>query len=145
MIVFKDVDEAKKIIGEALSGDDWQKSFLLHQDGDIKNLYVDKNIAKSINDIAPFGSFDSEEQGMRCLHECLILKFDEIIHWLVEGNNLPLKLFFTFEEPIGYCFDSEGNEHKGEKVQLCLRRDRKNTTEFGMFVSHFHPIYEFIK
>ncbi len=144
MIKFNDVDQAKTAIAKALSEDGWQNYILLNQDGDMKDLYVEKEHAKWFNDVVSFGSFDSEEQGEKLLLECLNSRLDEIAHWLVKGNNMPLKLYFTLDEPIGYCFDRDGNEYPGEKVQLCLRRDRKNVTQFGIFVSHFHPIYEFI-
>ncbi|MBQ7965629.1 MAG: hypothetical protein IJ331_06075 [Ruminococcus sp.] len=144
MIKFNDVDQAKTAIAKALSEDNWQKYVLLNQDGDMKDLYVEKEHVKWFNDVVSFGSFDSEEQGEKLLLECLNSRLDEIAYWLVKGNNMPLKLYFTLDEPIGYCFDQDGSEYPGKKVQLCLRRDRKNVTQFGIFVSHFHPIYEFI-
>ena len=95
MIKFNDVDQAKTAIAKALSEDNWQKYVLLNQDGDMKDLYVEKEHAKWFNDVVSFGSFDSEEQGEKLLLECLNSRLDEIVHWLVKGNNMPLKLYFT--------------------------------------------------
>lgn len=145
IFAFTDIQEAKTTLTEILKGNDWEKSFLIHQDGDLIDIYTEKEKARKFNDIAPYGGFDNREQAYELLRDCLILQLDEIVEWLVKGTNRPLKLFYNFNQPTGYCFDKEGNEYKAEKAQLCLRRDRKNNTHFGVFVSHFHPVYKFIK
>ena len=145
IFAFNDKNEALTAISKELLSDDWKKAVMIDQNGEMTENFVEKEKVKQFNDITPFGGFDNEETADSLLHDCLILQLDEIIEWLVEGNNLPLKLFFTFDESIGYCFDEQGNEIESNKLQLCLRKDRKNNTHFGMFVSHFHPVREFIK
>lgn len=145
IFAFTDIQEAKTTLVKVLGENDWEKSFLTDQNGELIDIYTEKEKARAFNDITPYGGFDNEEQAYETLRDCLILQLDEIAEWLVKGTNQPLKLFYNFNRPTGYCFDREGNEYRAKKVQLCLRKDRKNNTHFGMFVSHFHPIYEFIK
>ena len=145
LFTINDKNEALSAISAKLINGGWEEAFLTDQNGEMSEIFVEKNKAKLFNDITPFGGFNSRKEAYELLHDCLILKLDEIVDWLVNGNNEPFKVFFTFEDNIGYSYDNNKNEVESNKIQLCLRNDRKNNTHFGMFVSHFHPIYEFIQ
>jgi hypothetical protein len=145
LFALTDKKEALTIISKELLGDNWKDAILIDQNGEMIQVFLEKEKAKQFNDIISFGGFNTQDEAYQLLHDCLILKLEEIVDWLVEGNNEPFKIFFTFEDTIGYAFDNNGNEVETNKIQLCLRKDRKNNTHFGMFVSHFHPIYEFIE
>lgn len=144
-LMFTENKEAVREMLIVLMGNDWQKSFLTNPEGEIKELYKDKEEVRWFNDVAPCGNFNSKEEAEQTLHDCLILMLDEIAEWLINGKGATLKLRYEFDEPVGYCFDRDGNEHVNGKLQLCLRRDRRHNTDFDFFVSYFHPVYEYIE
>lgn len=139
---FNNVEDATETLRKELFSKNWKDAFLKNQDGELNDFFVEKDMAKQMNDIIPFGYFYSREQMYELLHSSINVNISEIAKWLVKGNNLPIKLPIAFCSCIGCSFDENGEEHQEKKIQIIIRRDRKNNTKYGFFVSSFHPVYK---
>lgn len=140
---FATVEEARvEIVKRLMEKDDWKDAFLMKEDGEIIGFYLEKEIAKSFSSITPIGAFASEKDMYKFLKSAILANASVIADWLVNGDNTPLKMVVVFKIPAGCSFDLDGNEYVENKLQMCIRRDRTNTMEYGFFVSTFFPIHD---
>ena len=91
--------------------------------------------------IFPYGGFFSKDVQNHLLKKCLLASIKKIAYWFIQTKERRLRMEFNFAFDVGYTVSSSTDDKKSSRsIVLTVRRDDKNATKYGFYISAFNVI-----
>ena len=137
---FTNKEEAKNAIYQTLTTPNWKQSLCKDINGNILQFDDTKEFAIMMNEISSYGWFNDNEKADGILHICIYACLDDIAEWLIQESRLPLDIVIDTKENVGAVLNENKEETQTSKVKLSLKKEIGNKTDYGFYVSFFHPV-----